>query len=76
MIDNYVAHLFSHKEVKKHNATIDEIEYPGLASNIKGCSEYPRLHTYNGRAGGSGFHSHNYKTSQFRLFRPSWTWVL
>ena len=24
MIDNYVAHLFSHREVKKHNATIDK----------------------------------------------------
>ena len=27
MIDNFVAHLFSHIEVKKHNTTINEIDY-------------------------------------------------
>ena len=35
MIDNYVAHLFSHIEVKKNNTTIDEIDYPGIASTVK-----------------------------------------
>jgi len=51
MIDNYVAHLLSHIEVKKQNINIDEIEYPGIASTIKGCSVYPGLHTYNGKEG-------------------------
>jgi hypothetical protein len=42
MIDNFVAHLFSHIEVKKHNTTIDE-DYPGIASTVKEYVEYPGL---------------------------------
>jgi hypothetical protein len=65
MIDNFVAHLFSHIEVKKHNTTIDEIDYPGIASTVKGCVEYPGLNVYNGKAVTSGFKSHNYEVAQF-----------
>jgi hypothetical protein len=66
MIDNFVAHLFSHIQVKKHNTTIDEIDHPGIASTVKGCSEYPGLHVYNGKAAISGFRTHSsYKTSKF-----------
>ena len=56
MIDNFVAHLFSHIEVKKHNTSIDEIDYPGIASTVN---------VYNGKAITSGFKSHNYEVSQF-----------
>ena len=41
MIDNFVANLFSHIEVKKHGTVIDEIDYPGIVSTVKGCVEYP-----------------------------------
>jgi len=34
MVDNFVAHLFSHIEVKKHDTLIDEIDYPGIASTL------------------------------------------
>jgi len=65
MIDNFVAHLFSHIEVKKHNTLIDEIEYPGITSTVKGCSEYQGLNTCNGKAINCGFHSHSYEVPQF-----------
>jgi len=58
MIGNFVAHLFSHIEVKKHNTLIHEIEYPGIATTIKGRSEYPGLNTYNDKAINSGFKTH------------------
>ncbi|MCL2860709.1 MAG: hypothetical protein FWF46_09290 [Oscillospiraceae bacterium] len=35
MVDNFVAHIFSHIEVKKHDTLIDEIDYPGIASTVK-----------------------------------------
>jgi len=65
MVDNFVAHLFSHIEVKKHNTLIDEIDYPGIASTVKGCVECPGLNVYNGKAINSGFKSHNYEVKQF-----------
>jgi hypothetical protein len=43
MVDNFVAHLFSQIEVKKHNTLIDDIEFPGIARTIKGRVEYPVL---------------------------------
>jgi hypothetical protein len=48
MIDNYLAHLFSNIEVKKHNTTIGGIDYPGITSTVKGCVEYRGFNTYNG----------------------------
>jgi len=65
MIDNFVAHLFSNIEVKKHNTAVDEIDFPGIASTVKGCVEYPGLNVYNGNAITSGFKSHNYEVAQF-----------
>ena len=65
MIDNFVAHLFSHIEVKKHDKTIDEIDFPGIANTVEGCFEYPNLNVYNGKALTSGFKSHNYEVAQF-----------
>jgi hypothetical protein len=65
MVDNFVAHLFSQIEVKKHNTLIDDIEFPGTASTIKGCVEYPGLNVYNGKATTSGFKSHIYEFKQF-----------
>jgi hypothetical protein len=37
MLDNFVANLFSHTEVKKHGSTVDEIDYPGIASKKSQC---------------------------------------
>lgn len=53
LIENFVAHLFSHIEVKKHNKLLDEIEYPGQASTIKGCVSYSS--DQNGSLSNSGF---------------------
>ena len=65
MIDNFVGHLFSHIQVKKHGTLIDEIEFPGIASTVEGCVEYPGLNVYNGKALASGFMAHKkYETKQ------------
>jgi hypothetical protein len=65
MIDNFVAHLFSQIEVRKHGTLIDDIEFPGIASTIKGCSEYPGINVFNGKAINSGFETHSiYETKQ------------
>lgn len=40
LIDNFVPFLFSKIEVRKHNKLIDEIEYPGQLSTIKGTITY------------------------------------
>jgi len=70
MIGNFVVHLFSHIEVKKHNTLIDEIKYPGIASTGKGCSEYPGLNTYNGKAVNSGFRTHSsYEGPEYEAVR-------
>lgn len=53
LIDNFVAYLFSHIEVKKHNKLLDEIEYPGQASTIKGSVSYPE--NSSGYTQNSGF---------------------
>jgi len=66
MVDNFVAHLFSHIEVKIHDTLIDEIDYPGIASTLKECFEYPGLNVYNGKAITSGFKSHNFEVKQFQ----------
>ena len=58
MIDNFVAHIYPHIQVEKHGALIDELEYPGIASTVDGCVEYPGLNIYNGKALASGFMAH------------------
>lgn len=40
LIDNFVAHLFSEIEVKKHNKVLDQIEFVGVASTVKGTVSY------------------------------------
>ncbi|KAL1487558.1 hypothetical protein ABEB36_015777 [Hypothenemus hampei] len=55
LIDNFVAHLFSHIEVKKHNKLLDEIEYPGQASTVKGTVSFSLDN--NGPTINSGFQS-------------------
>jgi ABC-type polar amino acid transport system ATPase subunit len=41
MVNNFVAHLFSQIEVKKHGTIIDEIGFAGIASTVKVCVSYP-----------------------------------
>jgi hypothetical protein len=64
MIDNFVAPSFSQIEVKKITL-IDDIEYPGITSTVKGCVEHAGLNVYNGKAMTSGFKSHDYEVKQF-----------
>ena len=40
LIDNFPAFLFTSVVVKKHGKTLDEIEYPGVASTIKGSISF------------------------------------
>lgn len=47
LIDNFVPFLFSKIEVKKHNRLIDEIEYPGQLSTIKGTLTYSKTDNFN-----------------------------
>jgi len=67
IIDNFVAHLFSQIDFRKYGTLIDDIEFPGIASTIKGCVEYPGLNVYNGKAINSGFETHSkYETKTDR----------
>ena len=42
LIDNFVPFLFTKIEVRKHNKLIDEVEYPGQLSTIKGTISYSK----------------------------------
>src|SRR3978361_519159 len=55
LIDNFVSHLFTEIEVKKHNKLLDQIEYVGVASTIKGTVSYSL--DGNGPTINSGFQS-------------------
>jgi len=55
LIDNFVPHLFTEIEVKKHNKLLDQIEYVGVASTIKGTVSYSL--DGNGPTINSGFQS-------------------
>lgn len=35
LIDNFVPHLFTSIEVKKHNTVIDQVDFPGITSTVK-----------------------------------------
>jgi hypothetical protein len=59
IIHNFVAHLFSQIDVRKQGTLIDDIEFPGIASTIKGCVQYPGLNIYNGKAIKSSFETHS-----------------
>ena len=65
MIENSLAHLFSHIEVKKHSTLIDEIEFPGITSTVKGCLFYPGLNAYSGEAMNSGFKTPIHEDTKF-----------
>lgn len=57
LMDNFVSHLFSQIEVKKHNTLIDEVEYAGVASTVKCAASYPGAHIYSATAMKSGMKS-------------------
>ena len=47
--------MFPQIEVRKHNTIIDEVDFTGIASTIKGCVSYPGADEYNNMAINSGF---------------------
>jgi len=55
MVNNFVAHLFPQIEVQKHGTLIDEIDFAGIASTVKGRVSYPGADEYNGNGINSGF---------------------
>jgi len=65
MVNNFVAHLFPQIEVKNHGTLIDEIEFTGMASTVKGCVSYPGLNEYNGEAFNSGFKTSAHESQNF-----------
>lgn len=40
LVDNFPAFLFSRIELKKHNTTIDSVDFPGITSTVKGLLTY------------------------------------
>ena len=67
MINNFVAHLFPQIEVKKHGALIDETNFTGIASTVRGCVSYPGADEYNGKAINSGFKTFAHEGQRFSL---------
>ena len=55
MVDNFMAHMFSQIEVKKHNTIIDLVDFTGIANRVKGRVSYPGADEYNNMAINSGF---------------------
>lgn len=53
LIDNFIPHLFSFVEVKKHNKIIDEVDYPGITSTMKHYVTYTKDHNSAAEAAGS-----------------------
>jgi hypothetical protein len=67
LVNNFVAHLFPQIEVKKHGTLIDEIDFAGIASTVKGCVSYPGADEYNGRAVNSGFKTLPHEGKKFNV---------
>lgn len=65
MVDNFVAHLFPQIEVKKHGTLIDEIDFAGIASTVKGCVSYPGADEYNSNAVNSGLKTFAQESQRF-----------
>lgn len=55
LVDNFIAHLFSRIELKKHNTLLDQIENVGVASTVKILSQYG--FDYTGSLINAGFKS-------------------
>ena len=52
LVDNFVPHLFSQVEVRKHNTVIDRIDYPGITSTAVGTSKLSKTDAAYYQAGG------------------------
>lgn len=52
LVHNFVPHLFTYIEVKKHNKIIDEVDYPGATSTIKQYVNYTKLDNSTAEASG------------------------
>ena len=61
LIDNFVPYLFTKIEVRKHNKLIDEIEYPGILSTIKGTITYSKTDSVNCNGFESSFNGGNFE---------------
>ena len=55
MTDNFVVHQFPQTAVRKNCTLIDEIEFAGIASTIKGCASYYGLRYNNAETVYTGF---------------------
>lgn len=42
LVHNFVSHLFTYIEVKKHNKIIDEVDHPGITSTVKQYINYTK----------------------------------
>ncbi len=57
--------MFPQTEVKKHGTLIDELEFSGIASTVKGCVSYPRSNEFNGKDFNSGFKTFSHRSQNF-----------
>lgn len=67
MLNNFVVHLFPQIEVKKHGTVIDERDFTGIVSTVKGCVSYPGVDEYNGKAINSGFKTFAHEGQRFSV---------
>ena len=67
MVDNFVAHLFPQIEVRKHGTLIDEIEFAGIASTVKGSVSHPGLNEFNGNVVNSVFKTFPHESRSFAV---------
>ena len=52
LVHNFVPHLFTYIEVKKHNKVLDDVDYPGHASTIKQYVSYIKNDNYSAESSG------------------------
>lgn len=52
LVDNFVPHLFSQIEIRKHGTIIDRIDYPGIASTVVSTLTFSKSEAEALKAGG------------------------
>jgi hypothetical protein len=67
LVNNFLVHLFPQIEVKKHGTLIDEIDFTGIASTVKGCVSFPGADEYNGKDINSGFKTFAHDNQTFNV---------
>ena len=67
LVENFVTNVFPQMEVKKHDTLIDEIDFAGIASAVKGRVSYPGPSEYNINAFNSDFNKFVHESLTFNV---------